>query len=174
MLGFLDLGISAVNGAVDFFGNLFGGTPEDKSAIGFESYIQQSGARNQSYPTKSWIISQGRMAGWPADDLAAINSTYNQSSGTGNKGDWKFAITDMSPVTITWFKGSNERFTRATNAVFGEPSNEKNKQAQQSAFTGEVKTGSAPMNPVVKWVLIGVGVFVAIVGTLVLIFKRKR
>lgn len=53
------------------------------------------------------------------DERDAMQKTYNQATGMGSQGDWKFAVTSTNPIIMDWFKGDSEHFTLTakTNTV---------------------------------------------------------
>jgi hypothetical protein len=104
-------------GAANLLGNLFSGPTEDTSQNGFNAYLG-SVSRPSDFPTKESLVAMMQQAGLAADDIAAVQQSYSQMTGTAGKGDWRIAVTSTNPVTLKWFKGASESFTRALNAAF--------------------------------------------------------
>lgn len=76
---------------------------------GFESYMA---ARPQlAYPPMATLLQAARQSRWAGDVIGAIQQTYSQASGTGSIGDWRFAVSSVTPIRVTFFKGPTERFT---------------------------------------------------------------
>lgn len=174
-----------VGGAIGaIVGGLFGGSGEDTSATGFNTYMSSGDRSGVSFPTKAWLVAAAQNAGWPADNIAAIQSTYDQATGTGSEGDWKFAISSLSPVAVTFFKGSGEKFTRASNAVFTSPATAQSnapgnasQAAQSAAFNSTPVPKSPPTVFGYAWYValgyaVGIAVVLIVIGKL--LFKRKR
>jgi len=113
---------SIFEGVSKFLGNVFGGTPEDTSAAGFNSYLNQTIDQRQAatFPSKEWMVAMAKREGWPSDDVAALQNSYYQPLGTAKKGDWNIAVVSLAPVTVKWFKGASETFQRASNASFSD------------------------------------------------------
>jgi len=109
-------------GVSKFLGNVFGGTPEDTSAAGFNSYLNATIVDRQAatFPSKEWMVAMAKREGWPSDDVAALQNTYYQPLGTAKKGDWNIAVVSLAPVTVKWFKGASETFQRASSAAFSD------------------------------------------------------
>jgi hypothetical protein len=180
----------AVGGVLDsIFG---GGSHEDTSVTGFNNFVQSRGSvAGVQFPSKAQLIQVGTAAGWAADDLAAISSNYDQSTGTFSKGDWHGVVINTSPTTIKMFKGASESFLMVAAALafsnqsannIAEGESLRASDAQKAAFggTGQVSQGGGGMmsggstssfgSPIV-WIVSGVGLLITI---LFLMFKRKR
>ena len=173
---------SAVEAVGGFFGNLFGGPPEDKSSIGFDSFVE-SHQPLPSYPTTKQLIGAGNLAGWPKDQINAISKTYSNVDGTANLGDWKMIVTSVAPITVKWFKGKGEQFTQASQASLnqtatmgpGDPPAREN-PATAAVFGGGGSSDKTPpggAETILKWVLIGAGVLLSLVTTIAFLFRRK-
>lgn len=168
-----------VGGAIGaIVGGLFEGPGEDKSTTGFNTYMASGDRSGVTFPTKAQIVAAGQNAGWPSDNIAAIQATYDQTTGTGNEGDWKFAVSSLNPLAITFFKGSGEKFVRASTAAFTTPTQSPSNAGSQSAQTAAFSGGTKPATPTqqifgVAWYIVA-GIGVALLGIGYLIFKRKR
>jgi LPXTG-motif cell wall-anchored protein len=167
-----------------------GGSTEDKSVTGFQNFISTRPAVGVAYPTVTELVRVGTAAGWPADDLAAIRSTYNQSNGTFRKGDWNGVVVSTSPTQVKWFKGASESFIRqaeASNVAFANTSanniaeapSQGASQAQKAAFGGGAQVNSQgasqPGTGVtsIPWMMIG-GVIAVILAVVAFFSRRKR
>jgi len=171
---------SVVTSIGGFFGNLFGGPEEDKSSIGFDSYMQRY-VTLPAYPTEGQLLSAGQSAGWPKSDLKAIEKTYSQATGTAKDGDWNMVVTSVTPITVKWFKGAGEQFTRASEASFSSAPASPSGNPATNAIFGNGNTekngtpASAGISSAVTWIIAGVGLVLVVVITFVIsLFNRKR
>jgi hypothetical protein len=90
-------------------GKLFGIGKEDKSDKGYQIFLQGF-AGLPFYPTKEEVIAAAQEGKWDRAEPAAIQNSYNPTSGQWTRGDWKFQVTGTSPIKAVMFKGAKERF----------------------------------------------------------------
>lgn len=99
--------------ALQTLGGIFAKKPVGDK--GWQSYLASVNrpVGPQYYPTLNQIMAANFIT--DAQQKAAIQSTYNQSTGSGNEGDWHFAVTNANPITIDWYKGDTQHFKSVAN-----------------------------------------------------------
>jgi len=106
---------------------------------GFDSYIKNT-KRTGPWPDVTTLINALQAAGDKDTGLLnAIRSTYNQTDGTAQYGDWRIAVTSTAPITIEQFKGATETGitrTQASLASFAAGSAAATPIAQPNIATG--------------------------------------
>lgn len=160
---------------------------EDTSLAGWTSFMNIR-TFTGPFPPLSELVKAGQIAGWPADDIAAIQKTYDVSTGTASKGDWRMAVMGTMPISVKWFKGAQENFSRASTYtwqstqpatnILGRGTGVKNatqsqgSEAQRAAFVNDrQQPGKSNIPTWVKW---GAGILAVVVLVIGFMFKKKR
>lgn len=177
-------GGNLIKAGVSLIGSLL--KKEDTSLSGWTSFMNVR-TFTGPFPPLSEIVSAGQAAGWPADDIAAIQKTYDVRTGTAQKGDWRMAVMGTMPISVKWFKGANENFSRASTYtwqstqpatnILGQGTGVKNatqsqgSAAQDAAFVNNQPGQTSSMPNWVKWVA---GIAAIVVLAVTFMFRKKR
>lgn len=178
-------GANLVKAGASIIGSLL--KKEDTSLSGWTAFMNVR-TFTGPFPPLSEIVSAGQAAGWPADDIAAIQKTYDVRTGTAQKGDWRMAVMGTMPISVKWFKGANENFSRASTYtwqstqpatnILGQGTGVKNatqsqgSAVQSAAFVNDNQQNQSSNIPTwVKWVA-GIAAVVALAVTF--LFRKKR
>lgn len=91
--------------------NAPGASPVNPSINPASPYPPVVQAPARKYPTKAELVAFAQQRNWDnGREAVAIAQTYNENTGTWQRGDWRFAITSNNPITARAFKGANETF----------------------------------------------------------------
>jgi len=131
----------------DFVSGIFGGKKEDKSDTGFKSFLTGFNGL-PFYPTKDEVIAAAQQAKWDPAEPAAIQNSYNPQSGQWKRGDWNFQITGTSPITVTQFKGANEKYVHSSTVNAKPPMNQSpNAAPVVSPYNAYLNSGQSQPQP---------------------------
>ena len=106
--------VTAAISAASTLATLFQGTPEDRSDTGYQQFLATVN-RGNIFPSYDELVAALqtrpdviRDRTW--GDALSSPANYDESTGTFARGDWRQAVTSLTPIVIKSFKGAGESF----------------------------------------------------------------